>query len=118
MHLITGLVLCAGAQQRFLFSMYGLQDYCVGRNNGAESGGGVPFTIAHPHSIPVIKSPDPRRSHIAIPLLRRGLGAFARTSLADGTDLDGPKAATNKQQKQGHVTFQTASSVRGLEGEP
>jgi hypothetical protein len=31
MHLITGLVLCAGAQQRFLFSMYGLQDYCVVR---------------------------------------------------------------------------------------
>jgi len=31
-------------------------------------------------------------------------------------DLDGPKAATKKQQKQGHVTFQTASSVRGLQG--
>jgi hypothetical protein len=31
MHLITGLVLCAGAQQRFLFSMHGLQDYCVVR---------------------------------------------------------------------------------------
>jgi hypothetical protein len=31
MYLITGLVLCAGSQQRFLLSMYGLHDYCIGR---------------------------------------------------------------------------------------
>jgi hypothetical protein len=30
MHLIAGLVLCAGAQPRFLFSMDGLQDCRVG----------------------------------------------------------------------------------------
>jgi hypothetical protein len=31
MYLIAGLLLCAGAQQRVLFALYGLQDGCVGR---------------------------------------------------------------------------------------
>jgi hypothetical protein len=48
--------------------------------------------------------------------LGRGVGAFAKTSLADGTDLDGAEAETKTDKKQGHVTFLTASSVRGLEG--
>jgi hypothetical protein len=50
------------------------------------------------------------------PFLRRGLGAFAKTSLADGTDLDGSEAETKTDKKQGHATFLTALSWRGLEG--
>jgi hypothetical protein len=48
--------------------------------------------------------------------LRRGLGAFAKTSLADGTDLDGSEAETKTDKKPGHATFLTASSARSLEG--
>ena len=47
------------------------------------------------------------------PPFYRGLSVFAKTSLADGPDLDVSAAETKNRQKPGLVTFLTVSSVRG-----
>jgi hypothetical protein len=40
--------------------------------------------------------------------LRQGFGIFTKTSLADGTDLDGSEAEMETPKKQGLADFLTA----------
>ena len=69
-----------------------------------------------PWHIPIASPSSKARIHDKAtsqrPFLRRGLSAYAKTSLADGTALDGSEVET---KNLGNATFLTALSTRDLQ---